>query len=68
MPWWVLECPQCKQEFTHSEVSKSHASIPDPFIRDDVKPEFPVSGLTLSCPNCNQPSNYLRHQLFYRAT
>jgi hypothetical protein len=67
MPWWILECPRCKQEFPYSEIS-SHDSMPDTFAGVDLKPKFPDGGLRLSCPNCGQLSSYQRYELIYRVT
>lgn len=62
MPWWMLECPGCKKEFPHSEVSQAF----DSFTGTNVKPEFPKEGLSVPCPHCAQSSVYQRHQLVYR--
>ena len=65
MAWWMLECPGCKKEFPHSEVS-SHFSAFDPFTGTAAKPDFPKEGLRVPCPHCARPSIYQRHQLLYR--
>ena len=46
MPRWVLGCPDCNKDFTHSEI-KLTAKPPDPFMWLGDKPEFPVGGLSL---------------------
>jgi hypothetical protein len=64
---WVLECAQCKAEFTHSEIPQSGYVNPDPFTLTPTKPELPASGVTTVCPNCNGAAFYQRHQLLYRS-
>ena len=68
MARWVLGCPGCKVDFTHSYIDTS-TPVPllDPFAWLDYKPEFPSAGLTLECPNCKKSSVYSRTQLVYRA-
>jgi hypothetical protein len=67
MPRWVLGCPECKQDFTHSEITLDQERHDfDAFLNSIVKPQFPVNGLELECPNCRQKSVYYRHQLIYR--
>jgi endogenous inhibitor of DNA gyrase (YacG/DUF329 family) len=67
MARWVLGCPDCGKDFTHSEIPESSSFIPDPFIGSAVKPEFPVGGQSIACPNCKSTSVYERHQLIYEA-
>lgn len=67
MSRWVLACPECNAEFTHSEILPGAPSVRDPFTRAEVKPEFPKAGLNVPCPHCSRPSVYQRHQLLYRA-
>ena len=67
MPRWVLTCPECDEDFSHSEIT-----IPqrirefDPFTGVVTKPEFPVGGLKATCPACKKSSVYQRHELVYR--
>jgi hypothetical protein len=69
MARWVLGCPDCKEDFTHSQVEiRSQTSVQDPFSWLGDKPEFPTSGLMLECPNCKKTSVYRRTQLTYRAS
>ena len=67
MARWVLECAQCKVEFTHSEISENGHTIRDPFTLTATKPELPAGGVTTVCPNCNGAAVYQRYQLLYRA-
>ena len=67
MPRWVLGCPGCNKDFTHSEIKLSAEPL-DPFMWLGDKPEFPVGGLSLQCPNCKATSTYQRNQLVYAAT
>ena len=67
MARWVLGCPECKQDFTHSEITPEQERQEfDSFLNSINKPQFPASGLELECPNCRHKSVYYRHQLIYR--
>jgi predicted RNA-binding Zn-ribbon protein involved in translation (DUF1610 family) len=69
VPRWVLGCPECGEEFTHSEIDAEYRPpLLDPFSWIADKPELPESGVSLECPNCKKTSVYKRHQLTYRAT
>ena len=68
MAQWVLECPVCKREFIHCEVSEPEGSFPDPFTGTLLKPYVPHGGVIVCCPNCNKSSVFKRHQLLYRAS
>jgi len=63
---WILDCPNCKGDFTHTEISPNDR-LPDTFLRSTPKPEFPTGGLTITCPNCGNTSVYQRHQLIYQS-
>jgi endogenous inhibitor of DNA gyrase (YacG/DUF329 family) len=63
MSRWVLNCPDCHEDFTHTEIAKT--KLEDYFF--DRKPEFPVDGLSMECPNCHKTSLFQRHELTYRA-
>jgi hypothetical protein len=64
MSRWVLLCPSCHQEFTHSQIKRE--TLEDYFL-GEIKPQFPESGLSISCPNCHTTSVYQRFQLRYRS-
>jgi len=65
---WVLTCPECKLEFTHSQVKDTYApSLKDAFSWICDKPELPDEGIHLRCPNCMSETAYKRYQLIYRA-
>ena len=69
MPRWVLGCPGCSQEFTHSEIEMEHGkAVLDPFAWLLDKPVLPDAGVKLECPHCQKVSVYKRYQLTYRAT
>ncbi len=69
VPRWVLSCPKCEQEFTHTEIQADYRSPQiDPFSWIVDKPEMTKGGASLECPNCKKTSVYNRHQLTYRAT
>ena len=57
MARWVLDCSDCNQEFTHTEINEEQRpSFRDPFdwIRDH--PVLPEAGVRLECPNCKKVS------------
>jgi len=69
VPRWVLGCPECEQEFTHSEINADYRQPEiDPFSWIGDKPEMANAGVILECPNCKKKSVYKRYQLTYRAT
>jgi hypothetical protein len=68
MAHWVLSCPDCNKDFTHSEIPENSASVTDPFTGSAVKPEFPVGGFSVLCPNCKKISVYQRYELTYRGS
>jgi hypothetical protein len=68
MARWVLRCPDCNKNFTHSEIPESSSSHLDPFTGSVIKPEFPDGGQSVVCPNCKRTSVYQRHQLIYQQT
>jgi hypothetical protein len=68
MARWVLDCPDCNKEFTHSEIPENNRLIPDPFTGTVTKSEFPAGGFTVTCPNCKKISVYQRYELTYRAS
>jgi len=63
MPRWILTCPGCSQEFTHSEIVADEP----PFAWGEGKPDMPDDGATRECPHCKESSVYKRYQLIYRA-
>ena len=67
MTRWVLICPSCNEEFTHSEkvIDTDNLKLGDSY--KVPKPVFPMSGLEIECPNCGKVSVFQRQQLEYRA-
>jgi len=59
MPRWVLTCPECHKEFTHSNIAHESSWW-------DEKPEMSPAGDSIECPNCKKTSTYRRYQLIYR--
>ena len=67
MARWVLGCPKCKQDFTHTEIPTDPAKREiDHFLGVEPKPEFPPRGLKMECPNCKKTSVFQRYQLIYQ--
>ena len=65
MPNWMLTCPECKKDFVYSKVVMAVA-FRDPWVRE-VKPDFPIVGISLQCPHCKGISTFHRHQLTHSA-
>ena len=69
VPRWVLGCPECDREFTHSEIDTSRQPPPlDLYSWIGDKPEMPESGIRVECTHCKKVSLYKRYQLIYRQT
>jgi len=64
MARWVLGCPFCDKEFTHTEIAEPRR-LEDYYFQ--AKPKFPDGGLRIDCPNCKKASVFQSHQLIYRA-
>jgi endogenous inhibitor of DNA gyrase (YacG/DUF329 family) len=66
-PRWVVSCPECKKEFTHTHISKmAGGATRDPFA-SPPKPKLPEGGAELECQNCGKTSVYRAFDLRYRA-
>ena len=67
MPRWIVDCPECKKEFTHTDVSKIGGGLGsrDPFA-SPPKPKIPEDGIELKCPHCDKTSTYRIFDLRYR--
>jgi hypothetical protein len=64
MSHWILRCPHCHESFPHSEIAPRVKAVPyDPLW--PPKPDFPVGGLSLDCPNCRVTTTYQRFELMY---
>jgi hypothetical protein len=67
MASWVLDCPGCKPTFVHPGVTvDSDHRMMDHCYPVTRKPEFPIEGLLVECPNCKLASVFKRDQLIYR--
>jgi len=64
MAAWVLRCSNCKLSFVHSKIPE--AGILNYLL--PVKPEFPVGGSKLKCPNCGKKATYDLEALRYQAS
>jgi hypothetical protein len=68
VPRWVIGCPECGHEFTHSEIDpERRPPMTDLFAWIGDKPKLPEEGVSLACPNCKKMSTYKLYQLTYRA-
>ena len=65
MTCWVLYCPGCGAELTHSQIYNSDFSGYDPYTSLS-KPKFPDGGLSVFCPQCKGTSLFQRYQLVYQ--
>ena len=70
MARWTLECCNCHQTFTYTEIpAKGETLHPDPFLLwSGPKPEFPRGGIDVACPNCLHHSIYQRYELVFKAS
>jgi endogenous inhibitor of DNA gyrase (YacG/DUF329 family) len=65
-PRWVVSCPECNREFTHTPISKiANGATRDPFA-SPPKPKLPEDGTPLACDNCGKTSTYRASDLRYR--
>jgi hypothetical protein len=62
MPTWVLRCSNCKLSFVHSKIPE--AGLLNYLF--PIRPEFPLGGSELKCPNCGKKATYdliaVKHQ------
>ena len=65
MAHWILYCPGCMSEITHSEIGEPHGL--EDLVLWPLKPNIPDSGATLGCPSCLKDFVFRRHNLTYRA-
>jgi uncharacterized protein (DUF983 family) len=63
MPKWVLECPNCKFRFEHSQINDVGMAL----LELPFKPDLPPNGVACACPNCGHGAVYRRTDLLYRA-
>jgi hypothetical protein len=69
MSRWTLQCSDCHQTFTFTEILATIVIRPDPFLLwSGPKPEFPSGGMDVVCPNCQQHSVYQRYELVFYAS
>jgi hypothetical protein len=68
MSRWVLDCIECHEDFTHTEISTFDETLPlDPYLLwSCAKPEFPSGGLVLVCPKCKKVATYQRYELVFQ--
>jgi len=57
MASWVLACVNCKWRFEHSRIEEDGFRL----LRLAAKPEFPIGGSEIQCPNCGHKAIYQRH-------
>jgi hypothetical protein len=63
MPSWMLLCSKCELKFKHSTITLQR--MQDYFL--PARPQFPVGGAELKCPNCGHVALYLCTDLTYKA-
>jgi hypothetical protein len=66
MPRWMLKCPKCSYNFTHSKIE---LAVLEEARRDPYgvlpRPTFAPDGENHTCPGCKTESVFRRQQLFY---
>jgi hypothetical protein len=68
MPRWVVTCPKCRSEFTHTLVRDlTQGSLTRDVFASPPKPPIPDGGSRLDCPNCGGNQAYQISDLRYRA-
>ena len=67
-PRWVVNCPECKEEFTHTDIRAMVTGVGsrDLFV-SPPKPQILEGGTELTCHNCGKTSIYRVFDLRYRA-
>jgi hypothetical protein len=67
MPRWMLRCPECSRNFTHTQIE---LAVIEEARRDPFgilpRPTFAPGGENHVCPGCKTESVFQRQQLFYR--
>jgi uncharacterized C2H2 Zn-finger protein len=67
MPRWMLKCPKCSHNFTHTKIA---LAVIEEAHRDPFgilpRPAFSKDGENHTCPSCETESVFQRQQLFYR--
>jgi hypothetical protein len=63
MPSWILCCPHCNSDFTHSEIIET-AQLD---VLSQLLPVKPLIAGTqqMECPSCHKTVNYTRYDLRY---
>ena len=66
MPRWFVTCPQCNQQFTHSQIEPAamEQARLDPF-GIIPKPAIPSDGDKRTCPQCKTESVFQPFNLSY---
>jgi DNA-directed RNA polymerase subunit RPC12/RpoP len=59
---WTFRCGNCHATFVHSQVEDK--GIENYFWPQ--KPDFPLGGSEIECPNCRQKATYQQHALTYQ--
>lgn len=68
MPRWVVTCPNCRSEFTHTLVRDlTQGALTRDVFASPPKPPIPEGGSRLDCPNCGGSQAYQISDLRYRA-
>jgi endogenous inhibitor of DNA gyrase (YacG/DUF329 family) len=67
VPRWVVSCPECGHELTHTPISELAGGTRDPFA-SPPKPAIPDGGSQLKCSNCDKSATYLMSDLRYRGS
>ena len=65
-PRWIVTCPECKVEFTHTDVNKIASAGTRDLFASPPKPEIPDGGSEVKCHNCGKTSTYKAVDLRYR--
>src|SRR5207245_2309887 len=63
---WIVTCPKCKKEFTHTDIRAMATGVGTRNLFVSLqKPTMPEGGTELKCQHCGKPSTYRRFDLLY---
>jgi hypothetical protein len=66
-PRWVVTCPECEKEFTHTPISKISRGMMRDLFASPPKPQIPQNGAGMECPSCHKTSVFRAVDLRFRA-
>ena len=70
MSRWVLNCVECHEDFTQTEIFTFDETQPlDTYLLwSCARPGFPCCGSVLVCPNCKKVATYQRYERVFQSS